>query len=350
MRPDGLRNFTVRFLESALQRVDTSAKPFYGGRLSTGEAIRRLAEERLDEIESGEGAEETREALLRLLSGWRSARIPSIADLRLLALSAADAYRRCTAEFVSRDLLIANVGAFRDAVKQCTRAGGTARSLAGRYSFLGSEVRAIEGDQLLISIERWIAKLPARVIPAEAEHASQNLAAFLHEERWPDDVLLGKALRVHVSSLLELSIRAYWRQSHRPLIGPEADATRQRPRDLAPLRHGSITLKASMRDYELWLAMELPTRSAVMTNDVVEMQDLSHVIRLALERDAGLGEVFSCSKEPGEPTRFRLSTECCRWTLETADVVSIVGALDALFREPSVAALLERARFVYGRV
>jgi hypothetical protein len=82
----------------------------------------------------------------------------------------------------------------------------------------------------------------------------------------------------------------------------------------------------------------------------VEMDDLSHVIRLALARDAGAGEVFSCSKEPEEPTRFRLSTERCRWTLETADVVSIAGALDALFREPSIAALLERARFVYGRV
>jgi hypothetical protein len=350
MKSDALRNFTVRFLQSALERIETTAKPFYGGRLSTGEAIRRLAEERLDEIEGGEGAEETREALLRLVSDWRSARIPSIGDLRFLAWSAAEAYRRCTAEFVSRDLLIANVSAFRDAVKQCTRGAGTARSLTGRYALPGRDVCAIDGDQLLTSIERWIAKLPARVTPAQAKRASQDLAAFLREERWPDDGLLGKALRVHVSSLLELSIRAYWRQSHRPLIGPEADATRERPRDLAPLRHGSITLKAAVRNCELWVAIELPSCSAMMTNDVVEMEDLSHVIRLALERDDGLGEVFSCSREPGEPTQFRLSTECCRWTLEATEVVSIAEALDALSREPAIAALLESARFVYGRI
>ena len=57
MKTDSLRNFTVRFLESALRRVESTAKPFYGGRLSTGEAIRRLAEERLDEIESSSPGE-----------------------------------------------------------------------------------------------------------------------------------------------------------------------------------------------------------------------------------------------------------------------------------------------------
>ena len=63
MKSDSLRNFTVRFLESALRRVDSTAKPFYGGRLSTGEAIRRLAEERLEEIESsGPRRERTRGA------------------------------------------------------------------------------------------------------------------------------------------------------------------------------------------------------------------------------------------------------------------------------------------------
>ena len=33
MKTDNLRNFTVRFPESALQRVESTAKPFYGGRL-----------------------------------------------------------------------------------------------------------------------------------------------------------------------------------------------------------------------------------------------------------------------------------------------------------------------------
>lgn len=70
MRPNGLRNFTVRFHESELERVRTVAKPFYGGRLSTGGAIRRLAEERLDEITHTNVGKSLRDTLLRLLSDW----------------------------------------------------------------------------------------------------------------------------------------------------------------------------------------------------------------------------------------------------------------------------------------
>jgi hypothetical protein len=70
MKPNGLRNFTVRFRESELERVQTIAKPFYGGRLSTGEAIRRLTEERLDEITHARIGKSLRETVLRLLSDW----------------------------------------------------------------------------------------------------------------------------------------------------------------------------------------------------------------------------------------------------------------------------------------
>jgi hypothetical protein len=70
MKPNGLRNFTVRFPESELERVQTIAKPFYGGRLSTGEAIRRLTEERLDEITHSRIGKSLRATVLRLLSDW----------------------------------------------------------------------------------------------------------------------------------------------------------------------------------------------------------------------------------------------------------------------------------------
>jgi len=70
MKSNGLRNFTIRFHESELERVQTIAKPFYGGRLSTGEAIRRLAEERLDELTHRNVGKSLRDTLLRLLSDW----------------------------------------------------------------------------------------------------------------------------------------------------------------------------------------------------------------------------------------------------------------------------------------
>jgi hypothetical protein len=132
MKGDELRNFTVRFLESALDRVETTAKPFYGGRLSTGEAIRRLAEERLKEIESSEAVEQSAEALLRILTDWQSGRVASITDLRFLASSAAAAYGYCQADFVRRDLLIAVMRAFRDAIR-AVQNGKALKTIGIRY-------------------------------------------------------------------------------------------------------------------------------------------------------------------------------------------------------------------------
>ncbi len=64
------RELQRRFHESERERVQTITKPFCGGRLSTGEAIRRLAEERLDEITRANVGRSLRDTLLRLLSDW----------------------------------------------------------------------------------------------------------------------------------------------------------------------------------------------------------------------------------------------------------------------------------------
>ena len=158
MKSDSLRNFTVRFLESALRRVESTAKPFYGGRLSTGEAIRRLAEERLDEIESFGPRDSAPEALLPILAAWRSGQPLVLDDLRFLARSANNAYQRCRQDSVSRDLLVANVSAFRDATRLLPRTK-TKESDAMEAYFLGNlRVSAdISGKTLADSVDRWIA-------------------------------------------------------------------------------------------------------------------------------------------------------------------------------------------------
>ena len=352
MKPklNGLRNFTVRFHDAELQRVETKAKPYFGGRISTGEALRRLAEERLDEIEKGKGAETCRDTLLRLLCDFRSARLPSIADLRFLAFGASEAYRRCKADVVARDLLIANVRAFRDAVAG-SASRGTGKSRASRYSFpdKDGEARPIDGEGLLQALDKWIAQLPALVTPAQAEHASANLTEFLRGVDRSDDAQVQRALRPHVGALLQLSIRGYWHITHRPLI-PEADLQGRHPRDLTPARAGRIGIQARVRDYELWLAIELPGHSAVLANDLVQIEELRSVTRLALERGDVRGEVFHWSRRCGETGEFQLSTERGRWMIERSDVISIAEALDELHRKPSIANVIERGHYVYGRI
>jgi hypothetical protein len=51
-----------------------------------------------------------------------------------------------------------------------------------------------------------------------------------------------------------------------------------------------------------------------------------------------------------EEVRFRLSTDRGGRIVESSDVASIVEALDVLVGDPSVVNLLQRARFVYGRI
>ena len=348
---NGLRNFTVRFHEAELERVETRAKPYYGARLSTGEALRRLAEERLDEIEKGEGAEACHDALLRLLEDFRSARLPSIADLKFLASSASEAYRGCTADFVSRDLLIANVRAFRDALCGCAQRASARKSLTNRYSLPdeNGQPHPINGKGALQALDEWIANLPAWMTRAQAEHASGNLREFLRNADGFDDAQLRRALRAHVGALLQLSIRGYWQIAHRPLIA-ERDLQGGRAHDLTPVRAGRIRIEARIRDYELWLAVELPDHSAVLVNDLIEIEELRSVTSLALERGDVRGEVFRYARMCADSGGFELSTERARWMIERSDVSAIAAALDELHRERSVANLTARGCYVYGRI
>ena len=223
MKSDNLRNFTVRFLESALRRVESTAKPFYGGRLSTGEAIRRLAEERLDEIESAGPRERADEALLRMVSLWRSGVPLELGDLRFLAECANKAYQRSRRAFVSKDLLIANICAFRDAVRLGT--GGKAKSIEPeeRYFLKNlSTSKDIDAKTLPEYVDKWITLLAALPTPTQAEFASRNLYAYLRDEEFPDESQLAKTLAQYVPALLQVAIRGHWELQGAPLINRAA--------------------------------------------------------------------------------------------------------------------------------
>jgi len=51
-----------------------------------------------------------------------------------------------------------------------------------------------------------------------------------------------------------------------------------------------------------------------------------------------------------KPKAFLLSTDRAWWRLDTKDFESFAECLDSLFREPSVAALVERLRYSYGHI
>jgi len=353
MKSDNLRNFTVRFLESALHRVETTAKPFYGGRLSTGEAIRRLAEERLNAIENEAPRERTRDALVRILRAWRSGHILSLGDLRFLSEAANTAYQRCRRQFVSRELLVANVSAFREAFLLAKRGQpGKVMGPEERY-FLGNLTTSsgnIEARTLPDSIDRWIELLDELPSSLQGEFASRNLLTYLRDEEFSDESRLSKTLGPYIGALLQLAIRGYWISERSALIESSKEPLAW-PKQVNPVQRGRISLSAMVSEHDITLAMDSSAHHSVISaNHFVEVEDLAEVTRLAAAgRELG-GETFQWLKSPEAPARFMLKTERAVWFFDAKDFASFGQCLEALFRDPSIADFVERLRYDYGRI
>ncbi len=62
------------------------------------------------------------------------------------------------------------------------------------------------------------------------------------------------------------------------------------------------------------------------------------------------GRCSVTAMERGDSRGFELSTERARWMIERPDVISIAEALDDLQRKRSIANVIERGHYVYGRI
>jgi hypothetical protein len=355
LKSDSLRNFTVRFLESALRRVESTAKPFYGGRLSTGEAIRRLAEERLDEIENSSPRESERDALLRMVGAWRSGHTLTLSDLRFLAQSANQAYQRRRDGLISRELLVANVSAFRDAVRLSARGKQKGIEPDEQY-FVGNLAtrEVINAKALPEWVDRWIGHLAERPRATQAEFASRNLYSYLRDEEFPDESQLEKTLAQYIPALLQVAIRNYWYEERAPLTESRRAPTQpDPPRMLSRISAGRIALDAWVEEHGVSAAVLMtPVEWGFTLRNFVELEELAAATRLAGEgaSDEAYGSAFQWRISGDEPRTFILDAERAWFRLEPTDFTSLRECLDTLFGEPSVAALIERLRYVYGRI
>jgi hypothetical protein len=351
MKHDNPRNFTVRFLDSALRRVESTGKAFYGGRLSTGEAIRRLAEERLDEIENSSPQESSQQALLRFVAAWRSGQILPLSDFQWLAQAVNDAYQRCKRDFVSKELLIANVSAFQEAVQLVSRGKAKTMEPEDRY-YLGNlgTSKSIDAKTLPEYVDKWIARLSDQPSPAQAEFASRNLLTYLRDMEFADEKSLGKTLAAYVPSLLQVAIRGYWEVQRIPLAERVKGAEPEADRIMTPVSVGNITVNASARQDRVSLAIHLTEQcSFVNVRHFVELEDLAQITRLASAGEEASTGSFEWLLTQG-PKTYLLCCDRARWQLTPKDFESFAEALEALYRTPWMAALVERAVYAYGRI
>lgn len=353
MAQDGYKNFSVRFLESELRRIDVIAKAFYGGRISTGEAIRRLAEERLKEIEENQGFEPMRVGLLRILGEWRSARVLSHSDLEYVADLAHLAYRRCKRSFVSRELLAANVTAFREAVR--ARSGGKpSKGIQPSEQYFIGNLTTPKGDlgarTLVEYLDRWLENLGNWPSPTEAEFASRNLSSYLENEE-ADSPHLGSVLNPYLPALFQVAIRGYWYAERRPLLEPDQSKAPSSPRFPANVTSGSVSVVPIAKETELALWITFNDRSLTVTaNDFVEVQELQEIVRRAVAGQYTQGETFSVLENLGMDNSLILSCSRVTQFVSVEDVAALNQCLDRLSQDPAFGSLMERLSYVYGRI
>lgn len=220
-----------------------------------------------------------------------------------------------------------------------------------RY-FLGNLATSepIDAKTLPDFVERWIALLPDAPTPIQAEFASRNLLTYLRDEKVPDETQVTKTLGPHLAGLLQVAIRGYWYSDRAALVEP-TKAPDAWPKHMSPVRQGPISLSALVREHGASLAVDSSAHHSVITaNSFVEVEDLAEVTRLAAAGQEARGEAFQWGRLSDSPKRFMLTTERAVWHFEPDDFAALAQGLDSLFREPSMAALVERLRFVYGRI
>ena len=174
------------------------------------------------------------------------AELLALDDLRLLAQLANKAYQRCRQDFVSRDLLIGNVSAFRDVIRLVNRGKGKGIEPEERYfqgNLLTSEM--IDAKTLIEYVDKWIALLEDRPSSMQAEFASRNLWTYLRDEEFSDESQIAKLLAQYVPELLQVAIRGYWNSERESLIerpkgSPPSD---EPPRMMSPTCVGAVTMR-----------------------------------------------------------------------------------------------------------
>ena len=120
---------------------------------------------------------------------------------------------------------------------------------------------------------------------------------------------------------------------------------------ISPTCVGAITLRTFVHEYGLAATIELTTQSCrVAIRNFVELEDLATVTQLARTGSDARGTTFAWSVHGDNSKSYVLSSERAWWRLAPTDFASFAQCVDSLLREPSMAALIERLRYVYGRV
>jgi len=281
-----------------------------------------------------------RTGLVRVLREWRHARLLNHSDLEFIADCAHSAYLRCQRPFVSKDLLSANVVAFREVVK--ARMGAkSGRGIEASQRYFVGNLQTQHGDfgarSLIEYVDKWLDALSDPPSCAQAEFASRNLFSYLEEELG-DSPHLGSVLSPYLPALLQVAVRGYWYAERKPLVEPDPIRTPTFPVFPSAVTVGSVSVSPLVKDNELILSIAFKDRSLSLTaNNYVEAEELREIVSRATQGRYFQGESFSLLENVGVKDSVVLF--CSR-----------VSQFLSLQEVSALSSLIERLAYVYGRI
>lgn len=252
--------FTMRLSESLaaavesikLRRMESSSSEVARRLLELGVEADRRAMETTRSL-----PEEPRAALLVLRDRYYRDDPLTREEWEFLAGMAHGAYLHPGRSFVTRSLLVDVLNATKALLSARTYHIGTRKLPSDRYYRSKLDLR--EDEPLLEGIDRVVAGLPEWPDASYAEWLTRPIEGYFNGEEpaLPDD-LLNQALKPHLSTLLTLAIRAFWRAEGKPVTDTDNDSpTFGNMRQLSPIEVDGLTLSFTVMNQRLSAILDL---------------------------------------------------------------------------------------------
>lgn len=360
MAGDAYKIFSLRFPYALAERLERAKALFGSGELSTGEAARRLLEQRLDQVDTDAEHRRTRQTLLDIRAKWHGGQELTRAEWTCLADYGYRAYSYAALgarSLVDRTLLAANLQAFGALLQlRQVHAPEACDPEADRY-FLGN-LGWHGSPDLATRLTDVLTTLGAAPDPNVGYFGSRNLYTTLRDDTWLAHVPLHAALAPYLEALLLVAIRGYWYEEQTPLRPEAPSDTSDFAFPLSSTHHARYTLAPRADAHQISVALELGQAPAFLMalDNYVEFTEFAELVTRARAADEPSGGLrlggFDLMWDP-QAAGARVYIITCgrfRFVLSAEEVM----ALDDLFREacakPDVRAHLARLAFVYGRI
>lgn len=360
MTHDPYKIFSLRLPLTLAERLEQAKALFGQGELSTGEAARRLLEQRLEQIEAAAARQRARETLLTCRAKWQGSQELTREEWTCLATYGAQAYdyvAQHARSFVDPTLLAATVQA-GSALLHARQVSAPDASETEVERALRASLGRHGHPDLCSGLPDVLAALGPTPAPHLGAFASHNLEMLLRDAAGLPQIPLQATLAPSLEGLLLVAIRGCWYEEQTPLqpTGIEAASDSCFPLTPTPDDGATLALQADAMHLRGTLVLSQTPRCWLALDTYVECTDLvallAHVQAVREPSPAvRLGGVHFLWEPPEAGTQRALFTVGrVRVVLGDADVTALAAHVQEAWARHEVQEYLTRFACIYGRI